>query len=104
MSPPVYAARCDASVATTAGVSVVAHRFMRDSDLTVTVAEGTVALYGAHISVAIAELVATAFIFSKPGEPVTVTVVAYPGRYRIEVADLGPGMTPSECARGGAFQ
>ena len=45
-----------------------------------------------------------AFIFSKPGEPVTVTGVAQPGRYRIEVADLGPGMSPEQCARVGAFQ
>jgi signal transduction histidine kinase len=76
----------------------------RGSDLTLSVAEGTVALDGAHLSAAIAELVANAFIFSKPGEPVTVTGVAHPGRYQIEVADLGPGMSPEQCARVGAFQ
>jgi CheY-like chemotaxis protein len=97
-------ARCDASVAIAAGVGAVVPRFPRGADLTVSVAEGTVGLDGAHLSAAIAELVANAFIFSQPGTPVTVTGVARPGRYRIEVADLGRGMSPEECARVGAFQ
>ena len=104
MSRAAYTARCDASVAIAAGVSAAAQRFTRGTDLTVSAAEGTVALDGAHLSAAIAELVANAFIFSKPGEPVTVMGVALPGRYRIEVADLGPGMSPEQCARVGAFQ
>jgi two-component system sensor histidine kinase/response regulator len=104
MSPAAYTARCDASVAIAGGVSAVVQRFKRGSDLTVSLAEGTVALDGAHLSAAIAELVTNAFIFSKPGAPVTVTGVAHPGRYRIEVADLGPGMSPEQCARVGAFQ
>jgi two-component system sensor histidine kinase/response regulator len=104
MSRAASKARCDASVAIAAGVSAVAERCTRGSDLTVSVAEGTVALDGAHLSAAIAELVANAFIFSKPGELVTVSGVAHPGRYRIEVADLGPGMSPEQCARVGAFQ
>ena len=104
MSRAASTARCDASVAIAAGVSAVAQRFTRGSDLTVSVAEGTVALDGAHLSAAIAELVANAFIFSKPGEPVTVTGVVHAGRYRIEVADQGPGMSPEQCARVGAFQ
>ena len=104
MSRAASTARCDASLAIAAGVSAVAQRFTRGSDLTVSVAEGTVALDGAHLSAAIAELVANAFIFSKPGEPVTVTGVVHAGRYRIEVADQGPGMSPEQCARVGAFQ
>ena len=104
MSPAAYRARCDASVAIAGGVSAVVQRLKRGSDLTVSLAEGTVALDGAHLSAAIAELVTNAFIFSKPGAPVTVTGVAHPGRYRIEVADLGPGMSPEQCARVGAFQ
>ena len=103
-SPAAHPARCDAFVAIAAGVRAGGQGLMRDADLTVSVAEGTVALDGSHLSAAIAELVANAFIFSKPGEPVTVTGVALPGRYRIEVADAGPGLSPEECARVGAFQ
>lgn len=67
-------------------------------------AEATVALGGAYLNAASAELVANAFIFSRPGEPVTVTDVALPGRYRIEAAHLGPGLPPEQCSRVGTFQ
>lgn len=103
-SPAGYQARCDAAGAIAAGAGAVAQRFTRGTDLRVNAAEGTVALDRSHLSAAIAEVVGNAFIFSKPGEPVTVSGVAHPGRYRIEVADLGLGMSPEQCGRVGAFQ
>lgn len=103
-SPMAYTARGDAAGAIAAGAGAVAQRFPRGTDLRVSAAEATVALGGAYLSAAIAELVANTFIFSRPGEPVTVTGVAHPGRHRIEAADLGPGLSPEPYSRVGTFQ
>jgi len=103
-SPTACKARGDAVRAIAAGAIAVPQRFTRGTDLRVRAAETTVALGGAHLRTAIAERVAYAVIFSKPGGPVTVAGVARPGRYRIEVADLGPGLSPEQCRRVETFQ
>ena len=55
------------------------------------------------LTAAVAELAENAFRFSKLGETVTISGKCQSGRYRIEIADQGPGMAVEQCARASGF-
>jgi CheY-like chemotaxis protein len=100
---PVAPVSCDAPVAVGAGALRVAEDRRRSSDLIVNCRPGSVPIAAASLAAAVAELVENALQFSKPGESVAVTGTCHDGRYRIEIADQGPGMTADQCARATGF-
>jgi CheY-like chemotaxis protein len=101
-APPALAS-CDAPAAVAAGAARAAEEGKRSSDLTVHCDPGSVPVAEAFLTAGVAELAENAFQFSKPGEPVTVTGTCHSGRYRIEIADQGPGMTAEQRARATGF-
>ena len=101
-APPALAS-CDGPAAVAAGAVHAAEEGKRSSDLTVRCEPGSVPIAAAFLTAGVAELTENAFQFSKPGEPVTVTGTCRGGRYRIEIADQGPGMTAEQCARATGF-
>lgn len=101
--PPAKPSRCEAAECAAAGASRAAREEKRAADLTVRCTPGSIPGFEAHLLAAVAELVVNAFRFSKPGDPVTVTGTRQANRYRIEVVDQGPGMTPEQRAKIAAF-
>ena len=103
-APAAASAGCAAAVAAAAAAGDAAQAACREPDLSVRCDPGTVPLAGAHLSAAVAELVANAFFFSKPGQPVSVVGTHRDGLYRIDIVDQGVGMTPEQCAQTAAFK
>ncbi len=97
-TPPATPPVCDAPSHLASGAAEAAREARRTADLYVNCAPGQVPLQGAHLSAATSELVANAFLFSKPGQAVSLSSSLRDGRYVIEVVDLGVGLTPAECA------
>jgi signal transduction histidine kinase len=52
----------------------------------------------------VAELTENACKFSPPGTPITVLATVAEGLYRLEITDLGPGLTPEERSEIAAFR
>jgi len=85
------------------GVDLAARQEKRTADVKFDCAAVRLDVPATHLARAVAELVANACRFSRPGQPVTVTGASKAGRYLIEIVDEGPGMTPEQCARIGPF-
>jgi CheY-like chemotaxis protein len=100
---PAGPASCDAPAAIAAGAMRAAEEAGRTQDLTVRCDPSSVPIAEGPLTAAVAELAENAFQFSKPGEAVTVSAACRGGRYRIEIADHGPGMTEGQCARAIGF-
>ena len=102
--PADSSATCDASVHVAAGAGEAAQAAQRTPDLAVRCDPGAVPLAGAHLGAAIAELVANAFFFSKPGHLVSVAGTRRDGRYHIDINDQGVGMTAEQCSQAAVFK
>jgi len=74
----------------------VAERMGRSADLHVKCARAAVTISGEWLRTAAAELMENACKFSPPGSPIAVSARVVDGLYRLEVSDLGPGLTPEE--------
>jgi CheY-like chemotaxis protein len=96
---PVGSSRCHADAAVVAAAARAAQEANRPADLRVNCEPGEVALPEMYLMGAVAELVENALRFSGRGQPVVVTGRRMAREYRIEVVDLGAGMTATE--RGG---
>lgn len=96
-------ASCDAPTVVTAAAARAAEEGKRSSDLTVRCDPGSVPIAETFLTAAVAELAENAFRFSKSGETVTISGKCQSGRYRIEIADQGPGMAAEQCARASGF-
>ena len=97
-------ASSDAPTSIKIGSGEAATTAKRTADLVVRCDSGTVPLASTHLRAAIRELIANAFFFSKPGQPVVVTGTQSDGRYHITIVDQGAGMTAEQCAQAGAFK
>ena len=97
-------ASSDAPTSIKIGSGEAATTAKRTADLVVRCDSGTVPLASTHLRAAIRELIANAFFFSKPGQPVVVTGTRSDGRYHITIVDQGAGMTAEQCAQAGAFK
>jgi len=82
----------------------VAERMGRSTDLQVECVRAAVAINVQWLRALAAELTENACKFSPKGSPVTVTARVVDGLYRIEITDLGPGMTPEERSSIAAFR
>jgi signal transduction histidine kinase len=102
-TPLAAAGHCEAAPVINGAAAQAAREQDRGATLAVSSAPGDVALHPELLRDAIYEVVTNAMTFSPTGSPVTVISVARDGRYRIEVADVGSGMTPDQRARVGAF-
>lgn len=74
----------------------VAERMGRSADLHVKCARAAVTISGEWLRTAAAELMENACKFSPPGSPISVSARVVDGLYRLEISDLGPGLTPEE--------
>lgn len=101
--PPSPHAHCDAAEHLAHAANEAAQNVRRLDDLALRAGPGIAAIDATHLHAALTELVANAFFFSKPGQPVSVTGAQRGDRYVIEVEDRGVGMTPAECAAVDAF-
>lgn len=101
-SPPAKPPSCPAKVAETAALRAAALA-KRPSDLTVVVEHAHLPLAEPHLATAVAEVVGNALRFTAPGQAVTLAGRRADGRYRIEITDNGPGLTPEQCAAIGPF-
>jgi signal transduction histidine kinase len=82
----------------------VAERLGRSADVHPQCARAAVAISAEWLRTAAAELTENACKFSPRGSPVTVTARVVDGLYRIEVTDIGPGLSAEERAAIGAFR
>ncbi|HEY0864992.1 MAG TPA: response regulator [Lacunisphaera sp.] len=85
------------------GASQAARQEDRAADVMIDCAPVRLAVFASHLQRAVAELVANACRFSRPGQRVVVSGRLRERRYLLEVADEGPGITPDQCARIGPF-
>ena len=74
----------------------VAERMGRSADVQVDCARAAVTISGEWLRTAAAELMENACKFSPKSSPITVTARVVEGLYRLEITDLGPGLTPEE--------
>jgi two-component system sensor histidine kinase/response regulator len=102
VNPAPKASTCESKGAETA-TQRAAVAAKRTADLTMLWEPAHLPLAAPHLGAAVGEVVANAFRFSAPGQPVTVSGRRQDGRYRIAVTDTGPGMTADECAAIGPF-
>lgn len=96
-------ARCAADAATRAGASQAAQEHRRTADVSISVEPGAVGGAEDGLCYAVAEIVGNAVTMSGPGTPVSVVGRNRAGRYAIEIADQGPGMTAEQRSRVGPF-
>ena len=82
----------------------VAERLGRSADVHPQCARAAVMINAEWLRTAAAELMENACKFSPKGTPITVTARVVDGRYRLEVSDLGPGLTSAERGAIGAFR
>ena len=100
---PAKSGHCQAAAAASNGATQAAQKHSRESELSVALAPGEVTVPDAFLLYAVSEVVDNAFIYSPAGSPVSVTGQSLAGRYRIVIADLGPGLTAEQRAGVGAF-
>jgi signal transduction histidine kinase len=100
---PAKTGRCQAHTAIGAGARQAAREKNREHDLVLSTEPGEVAVDDEWLKNGIYEVVSNAVNFSTAGTPITVSGTRRDGRYRIEVADQGPGLTPEQRAGVGAF-
>lgn len=81
----------------------MAKAFGRESDLSVSIASGNVAIGRTYMVRVIDELTSNAFMFSDAGSPVTVTVAFSRDRFGLSVMDRGRGMTDDQLGALNAF-
>jgi signal transduction histidine kinase len=101
--PPAKFSLCQADKAIKAGASLGDRKKNPGGKLTLSVEPGEIAIDEDSLTFAIGEIVSNALNFSAPDGPVTVTGTNCNGRYRIEIADQGPGLTAEQRASIGAF-
>ena len=100
----------DAGAAMEAGSGIedeilgVAERAGRSSDLRLDCARAAVGISPQWLRAAAGELADNAFKFSPKGTPVVVKASIVDGLYRMEVTDLGPGMSAAERSGIAAFR
>jgi len=82
----------------------VAERLGRSADLQVDCVRTAVTISGEWLRAASGELTENACKFSPKGSPITVTARVVDGLYRLEVTDLGRGLTAEERSGIGAFR
>lgn len=82
----------------------VAERAGRSADLRLECVRAAVGISPQWLRAAAGELADNAFKFSPKDSPVTVTARIVDGLYRIEITDMGPGMTPAERSAVAAFR
>ena len=100
---PLRNAFCAAADAVNAGATLAAHSAKRTADLRLHCEPAEIAMPAPMLTQAVAELVENAIRFSAPGQPVTIKGERDGGRYRLEITDCGPGMTPEQRRDFGAF-
>jgi two-component system sensor histidine kinase/response regulator len=94
---------CQAASAIRAGAARADRQKNLEGELTLSTAPGEVAIDEELLAFAIGEVVSNALNFSAPRGPVVVTGTNCDGRYRIEIADQGQGLTAEQRASIGAF-
>jgi two-component system sensor histidine kinase/response regulator len=82
----------------------VAERMGRSADVHVQCTRAAVRISGEWMRTVAAELTENACKFSPAGSPITVSARVVDGLYRLEISDLGPGLTPEERAAIAAFR
>jgi two-component system, sensor histidine kinase and response regulator len=100
---PAKRSCCHAEKAIHAGAARADRKKNPDGKLTLSAEAGEVAIDEESLSFALGEIMSNALNFSAPNGPVKVIGTNRGGRYRIEVADQGPGLTAEQRASIGAF-
>ncbi len=95
--------RCDAAVAIATDANRAARLRKRETDLGISAEPGEVTVQEQWLTLAVAEVVDNAAIFSVSGSPITVTGIRNDASYRLTIADQGPGLALEQLAHVGAF-
>jgi signal transduction histidine kinase len=77
----------------------VACRHRREGDLLLKIQPASLLVPQENLAKIVEELTDNAFKFSEPGKPVLVSTEVVDGRFQLEVADKGRGMTPEQIGR-----
>jgi len=103
-SPGEMAAhRCEATSPIAAGCMRAMRENGRVGDVVVATQPGEIGIHAEFLAYAVYEVVGNALRFSGKGAKVAVGGRESAGRYRIEVADRGPGLTAEQRVQVGAF-
>lgn len=84
--------------------SAIAGQWMRQGDVQVSVALGSLNMHESYLAVVCQELVENACKFSPPGTPIAVAARNDKGHWILEVTNRGPGLRPEELGKLGAFK